>query len=115
MSIGDNIRSARKALRMSQDDLAEAIGANRVTISKYESGRFLPSVPALEKLALALRTTPGRLTGSDIQQNSDLYLSESLLQDTNLRDLIDQAKKVKPEYVRAATAMLKSLENDSVE
>ena len=37
-TIGDNIRTARKSLKMSQDDLAAAIGANRVTISKYENG-----------------------------------------------------------------------------
>ena len=40
-TIGDNIRTARKALKMSQDELAEAIGANRVTISKYENGGYL--------------------------------------------------------------------------
>lgn len=64
-AIGDNIKAARKALRMSQDALAEAIGANRVTISKYENGIYLPSVPALERLAVALHTTPEELFGRD--------------------------------------------------
>lgn len=63
-TIGENIRNARKALKMSQDDLAEAIGANRVTISKYENGGYLPSVPALERLAAALNTTPAQLSGT---------------------------------------------------
>lgn len=63
-TIGDNIRTARKALKMSQDELAEAIGANRVTISKYENGGYLPSVPALERLAKALKTTPAQITGN---------------------------------------------------
>ena len=63
MNIGDNIRNARKALKMSQDELADAIGANRVTISQYERGSYLPSVPALERLAEALGMTPGQLTG----------------------------------------------------
>lgn len=62
-SIGENIRKARKELGMSQDELAEAIGANRVTISKYENDVYLPSVTALEKLASALRTTEADLTG----------------------------------------------------
>jgi transcriptional regulator with XRE-family HTH domain len=64
-TIGENIKAARKALRMSQDALAEAIGANRVTISKYENGGYLPSVPALERLADALHTTPEELSGRD--------------------------------------------------
>lgn len=63
MNLSDNIRAARKALKMSQDELADAIGANRVTISRYETGSYLPSVPALEKLAKALNMTPSQLTG----------------------------------------------------
>ena len=64
-NIGQNIRMARKQLSMSQEQLAEAIGANRVTISKYENGDYLPSVPALERLADALHTTPEELSGRD--------------------------------------------------
>ena len=63
MNLSDNIRAARKALKMSQDELADAIGANRVTISRYETGSYLPSVPALERLAQALNMTPAQLTG----------------------------------------------------
>ena len=63
MSLGERIKAARKALNLSQDDLAEAIGANRVTISKYENGKFLPSVTALEKLADVLQLSPSELTG----------------------------------------------------
>lgn len=65
MSIGENIRHARRANNMSQDDLADAIGANRVTISKYETGGYLPSVPALKRIADALGTTPAALSGED--------------------------------------------------
>ena len=50
---------------MSQDELAEHIGSNRVTISKYENGAYLPSVPALQRIADALFTTPAALSGKD--------------------------------------------------
>jgi transcriptional regulator with XRE-family HTH domain len=50
---------------MSQDELAEHIGANRVTVSRYETGEFLPSVPALQRIADALFTTPAALAGND--------------------------------------------------
>ena len=111
MGIGDNIRLARKALKMSQDDLAEAIGANRVTISKYESGGYLPSVPALERLATALHTTPSRLTGSESDERWEE--AERIRRDPDLRILFDQAKNAKPEHIRAAAAMLKSLEGEA--
>lgn len=44
MSIGENIKAARKALKMSQDDLAEKTGANRVTISQSEAQRLRESL-----------------------------------------------------------------------
>ena len=65
MTIGDRIKARRKALGMSQDELSELTGANRVTISQYENGKFLPSVPALQRIADALGTTPGALTGEN--------------------------------------------------
>lgn len=64
MSIGENIKAARMAKGMSQDELSELTGANRVTISQYENGKFLPSVPALQRIATALGTTPAALTGN---------------------------------------------------
>ena len=63
MTIGENIKNARKALKMSQDALADAIGANRVTISQYERGTYLPSVRALERLAEVFGMTTSQLTG----------------------------------------------------
>ena len=64
-SIGANIRKARKALKMTQDELAEAIGANRVTISQYENKGYDPSAQALKRLAAALHTTVEELVAND--------------------------------------------------
>ena len=112
MSIGSNIKEARKALGLSQDDLAEAIGANRVTISRYETDSYLPSVPALERLAIALRTTPSKLTGNTEAESERNEISELLRSDPNMRILFAQARNAKPEHIRAAAAMLKSLEGE---
>ena len=108
--IGENIRAARKALKMSQDELAEATGANRVTISMYESGKYLPSVPALERLAKALHTTPAKLTESAEDKDERWEISERIRRDPDLRILFDQTANAKPEHIRAAVAMLKALE-----
>lgn len=66
MTIGDRIKERRKALGMSQDELSELTGANRVTISQYENGKYLPSVTALQRIAEALGTTPAALTGEAV-------------------------------------------------
>lgn len=45
------IRSARKAAKKSQDDLANYLGVNRATISKYETGAIEPSVSQLVQIS----------------------------------------------------------------
>ena len=109
MAIAENIKKARKALGMSQTALAKAVGANRITISRYENGGYLPSVPALERLAIALHTTTAQLSGT-VATEEKWDLSERIRNDPDLRILFDQAKNAKPEHIRAAAAMLKSLE-----
>ena len=104
VKINDNIKRARLALRMSQDDLAEAIGSNRVTISKYENGHFLPSIPALEKLASALGTTPAALTDSD--PTPPPFSDE-------VAELVAIAKRAKPAHVLAAAQLLRTLTDES--
>ena len=49
MSIADNIRATRMAARMTQEQLAEAVGVSRQTVAKWESGE---TVPDLEKCRL---------------------------------------------------------------
>ena len=113
-TIGDNIRNTRKALHMSQDELAEAIGANRVTISKYENDIYLPSVPALERLASALSTTVAQLSGNaDIPEAVDdeiiWKIRETLRRNPKSRILFNASTNVKAEHLEAAAAMLQAL------
>lgn len=63
-SIGDKIKSLRKKLRMTQEELGEKVGVTKATINKYETGVVvnLPR-PKIEKLAEALQTTPAYLMG----------------------------------------------------
>lgn len=49
------IRNARKAAGVTQEQLAEVLGINRATLSKYETGVIEPSVSQLKTIAAALR------------------------------------------------------------
>lgn len=49
-----NIRNIRKAAGLTQADLADKIGINRATLSKYESGDIEPSISMLVKISNAL-------------------------------------------------------------
>ena len=59
-----SIKRARKAAGMTQEDLASALGINRATISKYESGNIPITVQQLEEIARALHTTVGEIIDS---------------------------------------------------
>lgn len=47
----NKIRVERAEMRITQQQLAEAVGVSRQTINAIESGRFLPSTPLALKIA----------------------------------------------------------------
>lgn len=63
-SVGDNIRNLRESAHITQDDLAEMAGVNRVTIAKYESGKIMPGAITLARLAKALHVSADVLLGN---------------------------------------------------
>lgn len=49
--VNNNIAFYRAKLKLSQQDLADAIGVSRKTVSTVETGRFVPSVIIALKMA----------------------------------------------------------------
>lgn len=49
--MNNNIKVARAEVRMTQQQLAEAVGVSRQTINAIESGRFVPSAVLVLKMA----------------------------------------------------------------
>jgi transcriptional regulator with XRE-family HTH domain len=58
---GTNLRTARKVLGLSQQQLADRAGVRRPTVSEVESGRVSPSAELMEKLAAGIGSTVGHL------------------------------------------------------
>ena len=52
--LGNNIREARKSLKMTQEKLAEKIEVSTVFISQIESGARKPSLETVYKISIAL-------------------------------------------------------------
>lgn len=64
MSLGNNIKYARKAAGLTQEDIAREIGVSKQTVQKYESGIITTiSTDKIEIIAKLLRTTPAKLMG----------------------------------------------------
>lgn len=61
--MGERLRSLRKSKGYTQEDLAELAGIGRPNLAKYETGKSLPSVDILIKLADALDVSTDYLLG----------------------------------------------------
>ena len=60
-TVGRNVLAARKALGITQEQLADRSGFSQQYISGLEQGRRNPTVVSLFELAQALDVTPVRL------------------------------------------------------
>lgn len=54
VSIGSEIRTVRKEQKITQTQLAALVGCDQRELSNYESGKTLPSLERLEKIAEVL-------------------------------------------------------------
>lgn len=78
MALKENIKKARLNLNLTLDDVAKVVGVSRQTIQRYESG-VIGNIPSdrIEKLAIALHTSPEALMGWD--KNNEVALRISTL------------------------------------
>lgn len=66
-----NISVLRKARGWTQSDLAERVGVDTETISRFERGATLPSLLTLEKISQSLRVGIGDLLAENMAQPDD--------------------------------------------
>jgi transcriptional regulator with XRE-family HTH domain len=62
--VGANVRQYRRAKRWTLERLATEVGVSRETIGKIERGVSAPLFETVEKIALALNTSPTSLFGA---------------------------------------------------
>lgn len=61
--LGDNIKAAREAAGLTQEELGAKIGVTGVTIMRYEKGQREPKIDVVTKIADVLGVTNGQLLG----------------------------------------------------
>lgn len=88
MNVGEKIKLRRKELKISADDLADAVGVSRSTIFRYEKGDIEKVGPeVLKKIADKLRISPAELMGW-----SDEASAEPEYTSSDLRKMAENAK-----------------------
>lgn len=71
--LGQKIAVRRKQLAWTQDQLAERVGVDAETISRFERGANLPSLLTLDRLAAALQADVGEL----LSRTTNIRLDDS--------------------------------------
>jgi transcriptional regulator with XRE-family HTH domain len=69
--LGANIRAARRAQGLTQEELALAIGTSISHIGRIERGERPPSMRTLVRLAVALHTVPEKLVEGICQPDDE--------------------------------------------
>lgn len=97
MSIGENIRKARKYRELTQKQLAEMIDKKEITVRRYEKGDIIPPISVINDIAESLMISPNDLlpvTEDDLKRwdneiTPQIYLSkistEQLIKELNSR------------------------------
>lgn len=70
--LGRNIADSRKRTGLTQAKLAERLGVDTETVSRFERGVTLPSLPTLERIASQLNTSIGELVSATSIQPAEL-------------------------------------------
>ncbi len=76
LSMGNNIRNARKKVGMTQEELACQIGVTAQAVSRWESGAGLPDISMVVPLAQTLSISTDALFGFSQNSYNELYYLE---------------------------------------
>ena len=109
------VKELRKKAGIQQKELALIVGVSQPTVSEWEQNKKDPSGERLQKLSEYFGVDELEVLGIhivDLTKERE-SVSEAIRNDPDLRILFAQAKKAKPEHIRAAAAMLKSLEGEN--
>lgn len=83
MNVGENIKRARKALKMTQEEFSKKIGISRSYLGDLEKGRRNPSTETVKKIADKIGVSAFYLlTGVPNVNDSTLLQTEPLIFDT---------------------------------
>ena len=77
MTIGENIRQARKKAGLTQRQLAEKSGVATITLKQYERGVREPKLDTIAKIARAMNLFASDLVSGDQWQNVDMTFTDT--------------------------------------
>lgn len=110
MTLGEKIKSARKAKGLTQRQLADMVSAKHNSVSDWESNKSKPDMDTVELLCGALDLTPTYLVGS---KSDDEYadIIGKIMNEPGLLDMIDDYRNLSENDKKAICQIISSLRN----
>ena len=93
MNIGEKIRRVREARKLSQKEVALAIGMDQSQYSKIEKGKTDPSTSTLDKITKAIGVELSELFASDDSFKDINSYDKSLMEKLRLLEQLDEDEK----------------------
>ena len=112
------LKRIRKSRHMTQKELSKMTGASDASLSLYENGKQQPDLEMLVRIADALCVSVDELLNHNQdarEQDESFAFRERMRNNPSYRMLFSAAKTARPEHLRAAVAVLKSLEEENDE
>ena len=93
-SFSERLKELRKKNSLTQQELADKVGTNRVNVTKWETGRTEPTLENIVKLSKILDTTTDELLGKNINFGDTIlnkkYKNDlSVLKESDIQNLYD--------------------------
>ena len=101
MNFGEKLRQARKNCRLTQKELAEAVGAKHNSISNWENGQNQPDAETLRRLCPALKVAPNYFVDAAAEETSALEFALY----GEVRQLTEEDKQDVLEFARFKRAL----------
>lgn len=90
VKVGIKIKEARKTKRITQEDLAKAIGVSDKSVSAYESNRITPPLKVIEKIAKTTDYSLSYFIEDTVEQKVLAKLTDIELQFAEIKKLLQK-------------------------
>lgn len=100
--IGEQIKAARKAKGVSQEELAVRLGVVRQTVSKWENGKCMPDYTVIKSLCEELQVTVSELMDAEEMEEKSVRVYD----DDQILDLLRRTQELEKQKVTLTGVIL---------
>ena len=116
-TLGAAARQARKALDLTQEDVADRIGVSAEFYARIERGHSLPSVPTFARIAGALGVSADTLIGRHLPAvaHRPSWLPPQAPDSPEIRRIVRRLRRASPAALRLVSLLMKEMERSDAE